>query len=134
MRIVDANAPTDIEQFWLNIGRAKALAVAAGRRDGVITVEESQEIVAALGDSPSFDEAAQKAFALGIGRGIDELLTRMDASKRSMVRHMLLCHVAESSRLTFNVQGERRTVTRKTVESYDHMGRIRTMTEEQVKI
>jgi hypothetical protein len=144
MRVIDKNAPSDLDKFWIELGEMQVTAMVTGRTEEVV-IEERADIAEEL-KAPDAVEAGKAAYVRGIFRVLDRLIVeagralenkRAPSSRNySFVKLALLRQVAATTPpLKFTVvPREARTVTRKTVESYDKDGRISSLIEEKVEV
>jgi len=138
MKVIDKDAPSDIDKFWIAMGEMRVKAAIKGNSDEVI-VEEKQAVCDAL-QAPDATEAGRAAFQRGVDRSLDQLIAadawavKNEPGYVSFVKSVLGAYVASIPAGKCTVRPERRTLKRKTVESFDAEGRILAMIEEDVEV
>src|SRR5437868_6779849 len=72
MRVVDKNAPSDVDKFWHTLGEMRVMSAIIGQSDEVI-IEEKKDVVESL-QAADAAEAGRAAFLRGVDRKLDELI------------------------------------------------------------
>ena len=126
MRVIDKNAPSDVDKFWFALGELRVMAAIKGQSDDVV-IEEKASVVEAL-NAPGAAEAGQAAFLRGFNQKLDEVIAAdaraVKNGQPSLLRAVLAAHVGSIPAVQFTVRQEKRTLKRKTVEAFDNEGRI----------
>ena len=140
MRVIDKNAPTDVDKFWFALGEMRVKAMVTGQT-GEIVVEEFARVAEALKDPVAAAKAGQKAFLSGVFRQLNALIIGEAEALKTKRGHAGFVKTALMEKLNATPQckitvvpREARMVTRKTVESYDENGRISSLIEERVEV
>ena len=139
MKVIDKDAPSDIEKFYFALGEMRVLAAMKKGASDEIVIEEKPAVIDAL-NAPGAEEAGRAAFLRGVNQKLDEVIA-VDAwalkNKRervSWVKTVLAAHVDSIPAGKVTVRPEKRTLKRKTVESFDDDGRILAMLEEEIQV
>jgi hypothetical protein len=136
MRVVNKNAPTDVDKFWFTLGEMRVTDATKGQpTDEIIEVDAN---VAKALNAPGAEEAGRPAFLRGFNKKLDEAIAA-DAlamkNKRdyvSWVKTILAAYIQAMPAGAVTVRPEKRKLKRKVVEEFDAEGRILSMLEEEV--
>jgi hypothetical protein len=138
MRIIDKNAPSDVDKFWFALGQMRVMAAIKGQSEDEV-IEEKPSVVEAL-NVPGAAEAGRTAFLRGVDLKLEEVIAA-DAwavkNKRghvSWVKTVLAAYVEAIPAGGVTVRPEKRTLKRKSVEQFDAEGRILSMLEEEIQV
>ena len=150
MRIIDQNAPTDVERFWSALGEMRVASAIKRRADDVV-IEEKAAVIEELA-TPGAEEAGRAAFLRGVNRKMDEVIAAAPSlvraaldkipagkvlqpdEKRAWVKAVLAAYVESIPAGWVTVRQEKRTIKVKTVGEFDHEGRILSMFEEDIEV
>jgi hypothetical protein len=132
MRIVDRNALTDLDYFWMNLGVLQGKAWMADRHED-IEIVAGANVVEALQKQGSV-EAGKGAYYYGIKLVMDDALNATGQQLDDALQFALMMKIGEVSLVKVNVSQEKRKVTKKAVTEHDSAGRILSWIEEEVEI
>src|SRR6478736_4012464 len=97
MKVIDKDAPSDIEKFYFALGEMRVLAGIKGSSDEIV-IEERQAVVDAL-NVPGAEEAGRAAFLRGVNQKLDEVIAadawalKNKRERVSWVKTVLAAHV-----------------------------------------
>jgi hypothetical protein len=136
MRVIDKNGAdrlTDVQWFWITVGKLQAKAWLADREHEEIQMEVSADAIKEL-LKPSMLEDGKIAYLVGIKTAIDDTLNAASIHFPEQGRLALMYKAADVSLVTVNVSQEKRQVEKTTVVDHTEDGRIRTFIKEQIQI
>jgi hypothetical protein len=130
MRVIDKDAPTDLETFWFALGEMRVMAAAIkGQQSDEVVIEVDAGVAEAL-NAADAAEAGRAAFLRGVSRKLDEAI----AARAPWIKAALAAYVESVPAGAVTVRPEKRMLKRRTVEAFDADGRILSMLEEEIKV
>ena len=137
MRLLDTNAPTELDYFWMALGALQTEAWLAGRQNEDIHMEVGANVVEEL-QKQGAGEAGKWRYCMGMSLGLEVALNGLGMKnkpdERAAVREALLGTIGAVQLIKVTVTQEKRSVEKTTVIEHDTDGRIRTFVKEQVQI